>query len=78
MSVHNNKNRPSHPMTRQSNVTGWVLGGLALFAVLALIMWGTGGNNNTASTSKDANTGTVTAPAPATPATPSPGTPPRP
>ena len=81
MTYHDDPNR-GHRVVRD-NKMGWILGLLAVIAVIGLIIWSLSDNNRTTAGTGAGNTGatsggaTKSAPAPA-PANPSPGTPARP
>ena len=78
MTLHANESRPvdppRHPMTPvRDSSRGWILGAVAVFAVLGLIVWSMSNNTvPTASDRTDINTGSATRTAPATPVAPAP------
>jgi hypothetical protein len=66
---------------RRDDTMKWVLGAVALIALLGVIFWSTADNNSpTVRNNTDTNTGSVsrTAPAPGDPQAPLPGNPARP
>ena len=58
----------------RDNTMSWVLGALAVVALLGVLFWSFGGDTNTASTRTDTNTGAVTRTAPAPTPAPAPTT----
>ena len=75
MTVHSNDplRRDRHVVAPRSNMMSWLLGALAVAALLGVVIWSMSDNTNVARTGTDINTGTATtrtAPTPQTPAAP--------
>ena len=69
MTMDNDRDRNGVKTRPGDNNRTWVLGALAILALVSVLFWTfSGGRTNVANNTGDPNTGSVTAPAPAGPA----------